>query len=52
MRKREKALKFVEHIEAHITSGDEASVPRNAKVLCKFCDKTIDQIALEKEAKT
>jgi type I restriction-modification system DNA methylase subunit len=47
MRKREKALLFVEHIERHIKNGDDVRVPRNAKVLCKFCDKTIDQIANE-----
>lgn len=47
MRKRDKALLFVEHIENHIKNGDDASVPKNAKVLCKFCDKTIDQIAEE-----
>jgi hypothetical protein len=46
-KKRERALLFVEHIEAHIKNGDDVRVPRNAKVLCKFCNKTIDQIALE-----
>jgi len=50
MRKREKAVLFVKHIEQHIKNGDDATVPRNAKVLCKFCDKTLDQIA--KEAKS
>ncbi len=45
MRKREKALKFLEHIEDHLRgSGWELYPP---KVMCKICNKTIDEIIEE-----
>jgi len=48
MNKQEKALKFVEHIESHIKKGDKG-LPSNAKVMCKICGKTIDEILCEEE---
>jgi len=45
--KKHKALIFVEHIEAHLT---EIFKPKdNAKVMCKICGKTIDEIFKEVE---
>jgi len=44
MTDREKALKFVRHIEAHLTGPLKGQV-----VLCKICGKTIDEIARLKE---
>ena len=43
MKKREEALIFVEHIEAHLK---ELGI--DGKVMCKICDKTIDEIISEK----
>lgn len=56
MRKREKALKFVEHIERHLKQLDEDeeveakgyNLPQHRVVACKICNKTIDEIAEEK----
>jgi len=42
MRKREKALLFVEHIERHLKKMEDS---QDLKVICKICGKTIDQIA-------
>jgi len=49
--KRDKALKFVEHIERHLESSRMANIGRGSryqlvvpKVCCKICDKTIDEI--------
>jgi hypothetical protein len=49
MRKRDKALKFVEHIENHLakSEGFKYKLYGEPKVLCKICGKTIDQIAEE-----
>ena len=52
MRKREKALKFVEHIEQHlkydrIPLNNMKRFSEDAKVMCKICGKTIDEIAKE-----
>jgi len=55
MRKRDKALKFVEHIEEHLKELDQQdqdesrgySLKNPRQVMCKICNKTIDQIAEE-----
>jgi hypothetical protein len=49
MRKREKALLFVEHIEQHLRASDgfKLRIYGDPKVICKICGKTIDQIAEE-----
>jgi hypothetical protein len=54
MRKREKALLFVEHIERHLEASDglKYKLYGNPKVICKICGKTIDQIAEEAEEAT
>lgn len=39
---RDRALKFIEHIEKHLIEMDEFTP--DAKVICKICNKTIDQI--------
>ena len=44
-----KSLLFVEHLEDHIKRGDRGVDPKTAKVMCKFCGKTIDQIADKEE---
>lgn len=47
----EKALKFVEHIEKHLTDNPEPPgllEPKN-EVICTLCGKTIDQIWEERE---
>jgi len=53
MKKAEKALKFVEHIENHLahSEGFKYKLYGNPKVMCKICGKTIDQIAREKKQK-
>ena len=43
-----KSILFVEHLEGHIKRGDRDVDPKTAKVMCKFCGKTIDQIAPER----
>lgn len=45
--KREKALLFVEHIENHLAESDgfKYKLYGHPKVMCKICEKTIDQIA-------
>ena len=45
MRKREKALIFYEHIEKHIQN----SSIYEPKVMCKICNKTVNQIIKEKQ---
>lgn len=45
MKTREKI--FVEHIEKHLK--DDVSFSRHAKVMCKICDKTIDEIYNEEK---
>jgi len=49
--KMSKALKFVEHIEAHLKDLAKYNPYwtewKNAKVMCKICNKTIDEIAEE-----
>ena len=44
--KKEKALKFVEHIEKHLKEMIW-TFPDDAKVTCKICGKTIDEICEE-----
>ncbi|MBA7474734.1 hypothetical protein ES707_10088 [subsurface metagenome] len=45
--KKRKALIFIEHIEAHL---EELFKPEaKAKVMCKICGKTIDEIFEEAE---
>jgi hypothetical protein len=53
MRKRDKALLFVEHIERHLETGNglHHKLYGNPKVICKICGKTIDQIAEEESKK-
>ena len=41
------AIEFVEHIEKHLK--DETKFPKGSKVMCKICDKTIDEIFDESE---
>jgi hypothetical protein len=48
MRKRDKALLFVEHIERHLKKMEDS---QDLKVICKICGKTIDQIAEEESKK-
>ena len=40
------ALKFVKHIEAHL---EELYPNQEAHVMCKICEKTIEEIYNEKE---
>ena len=48
-RKMKKALIFIEHVEKHL---DEIFEPiDNAKVMCKICNKTIDEIYEEYKEK-
>jgi len=54
--KREKALCFVEHIEKHLKELDEQDLAESRGytlkyprvVLCKICEKTIDEIFEER----
>jgi len=46
--KQEKALALVEHIEAHLREMTD-EVGDDAVVICKICNKTIDQIWDERE---
>ncbi|MDH5635285.1 MAG: hypothetical protein OEY47_01280 [Candidatus Bathyarchaeota archaeon] len=43
-----KALKFLRHIERHIERGDKG-ISIHAEVMCKICDKTIDEIIEEND---
>ena len=42
-----KAMKFIEHIEEHLDQMDE--FPEDAEVMCKICNKTIDDVWEEDE---
>ena len=44
----DRAVVFVRHIEKHLR--DDVSFSRHAKVICKICDKTIDEIYEEERA--
>jgi len=44
----DRALIFVAHIEKHLK--DDISFSRHAKVICKICNKTIDEIYEEARA--
>jgi len=44
----DRALVFVAHIEKHLK--DDISFSRHAKVICKICNKTIDEIYKEERA--
>lgn len=46
----EKCVAFVRHIQDHIINEDK-NIPKGAKVVCKFCNKTIDEIWAEIEEK-
>jgi len=47
-----RALIFVRHIQDHLTEGRYKSIifPPDAKVICKICNKTIDEIYEEERA--
>ena len=47
MRKREKALIFYEHIEKHLQNLNPSIY--EPKVMCKICNKTVNQIVKEKQ---
>ena len=49
---KDRALVFVRHIQEHLTEGRYESVlfPPDAKVICKICKKTIDEIYEEARA--
>jgi hypothetical protein len=53
MRKREKALLFVEHIEEHLRKSDgfKYKLYGDPKVICKICGQTIDEIAERERVK-
>ena len=48
----DRAVVFVRHVKAHFTDGRYESIlfPPDAKVICKICDKTIDEIYEEERA--
>jgi len=46
LQKSKKALRFVEHIEEHLKNSVQFS--EHAKVMCKICNKTIDEIVKPK----
>lgn len=43
-----KCIKFVEHIKNHLTKEETYKDLKNKEVVCKICDKTIDEISKEK----
>ena len=45
---KDRALVFVRHIEKHLK--DDVSFSRHAKVLCKICNRSIDDIYEEERA--
>lgn len=49
---KDRAVIFVRHIKAHLSKGRYKSMifPLDAEVLCKICNKTIDQIYEEERA--
>ena len=53
MRKREKALIFYEHIEKHLQNLNPSNCNNGylyePKVMCKICNKTVNQIVKEKQ---
>lgn len=49
---KDRALIFVQHIQDHLKKGRYKSMlfPPDAKVMCKICKKTIDEIYEEERA--
>jgi len=49
---KDRALVFVRHVQEHLTEGRYESIlfPPDAKVICKICKKTIDEIYEDERA--